>query len=309
MEVTTDGSAREPPTLADTKGADADAKHIEQATHSLPDEPLSIIEGGERWMGLGLRELWQYRELFYFLVWRDVKVRYKQTVLGAVWAVVQPLFTMLLFTLFFGRLAGVPSDGVPYPVFAYAGLLLWTFFANGVTNGAGSLVGSSNLITKVYFPRALIPGAAVAAAFVDLAVAFIVLVGLLPYYRVEPTWKLLLLPLPIALAVLLASGAATWFSALNVKYRDVRFALPFLIQSWMFVSPVIYPASLVPARWRWALALNPLTGIIENFRAALFGRQAFDWGTLATSAALSFVLFVCSVYAFRRTEESFADLI
>lgn len=259
-------------------------------------------------MALDLKGLWAYRELLYFLTWRDVKVRYKQTLLGVAWAIIQPLLTMLIFTLFFGRLAGIPSDNIPYPIFAYTGLLLWTFFANSVTNSGNSLVGNSNLITKIYFPRMVIPGAAVGAALVDFVIAFLILVGLMIYYRVPVSWTIVMLPIPMVLTVLLALGVGMWMSALNVKYRDIRYALPFLIQIWMFASPIIYPLSLVPQKWRWALALNPLTGIIENFRAALFGR-AFDWPLLGSSAAITLAFLVYAAYSFRRMERTFADIV
>ncbi len=257
---------------------------------------------------LDARELWAYRELLYFLTWRDIKVRYKQTLMGAAWVVVQPLFTMLVFTLFFNKLGGFQSDDIPYPLFAYAGLLLWTFFSSAVTSGTYSLVNNSNLITKVYFPRLFVPAAAVGAGLVDLAVASVILVGLIAYYGVRPTWALLLAPFFILLAVLLALGVGLLVSATTVKYRDLRHALPFLIQLWMFASPVIYPASLVPPRWRWALALNPLTGIIEGFRASLVGR-AFDWPVILVSTVITLSLLAVSFYIFRRFEETFADVI
>ncbi|MDQ3666123.1 MAG: ABC transporter permease [Acidobacteriota bacterium] len=275
----------------------------------LPDEPLVRIRPGKSWAVVDYRELWAYRELFYFLVWRDLKVRYKQTVLGVAWAIIQPLFTMLIFTLFFGRLAGVPSDDVPYPVFVYAGLLLWTFFANAVTTSGNSLVGNSNLLSKVYFPRLFIPSAAVGAGLVDLAIAFVILVALMIYYEVVVTWSILMLPVLVLLTTLLAVGVGTWLSALNVKYRDIRFALPFLIQIWMFVSPIIYPPSFVPEKWRWLLALNPLTGIIDSFRVSLFGHQNFNWGMLAISTMITLALLAYSAYAFWRMEENFADIV
>jgi len=276
---------------------------------SLPDEPLVRIRPGKSWAVVDFRELWAYRELFYFLVWRDLKVRYKQTVLGVAWAIIQPLFTMLIFTLFFGRLAGVPSDDVPYPVFVYAGLLLWTFFANAVTTSGNSLVGNANLLSKVYFPRLFIPSAAVGAGLVDLAIAFVILVGLMIYYSVVVTWGILMLPVLVLLTTLLAVGVGTWLSALNVKYRDIRFALPFLIQIWMFVSPIIYPPSFVPEKWRWLLALNPLTGIIDSFRVSLFSHREFNWGMLAISTVITLALLAYSAYAFWRMEENFADIV
>ena len=277
-------------------------------TRALPDDPLVTIQPGKSWAAVELHDLWAYRDLLYFLTWRDVKVRYKQTALGVAWAIIQPLFTMLVFTLFFGRLAGIQSDNIPYPVFAYAGLLPWTFFANAISNSGNSLVGSANLITKVYFPRMIIPAAAVAAGLVDLGISFFVLVPLMIYYHIQVTWSVLMFPVVVFLTALLALGVGMWLSALNVKYRDVRFALPFIVQLWMFVSPIIYPASFLPPRFRWLLSLNPLTGIIEGYRSSLFGRS-FNWGALAISATITFALLAYSAYAFRRMEKDFADII
>jgi len=278
-------------------------------TH-LPDEPIVVIEPRDSWRMLDLSELWAYRELVYFLTWRDVKVRYKQTFLGVAWAIIQPLFTMIIFTLFFGRLAGLEdrTNGIPYPLFAYAGLLPWTFFSNALTNSGNSLVGSANLITKVYFPRMIVPGAAVAAGLIDFAIGFIILIPLLIYYRITPTWNLFMLPVLVALITVLATAVGMWLSALNVKYRDIRFALPFLIQLWMFVSPIIYPASILPAKWRWLLELNPLTGIIEGFKSALFG-VTFNWTSLAISAVLTLLSLVYAAFSFSRVERRFADIV
>jgi lipopolysaccharide transport system permease protein len=278
------------------------------SSYDLPEKPLVTIEVGKTWIPLNLRDLWACRELLYFLMWRDIKVRYKQTLLGAAWAVIQPLVTMIIFTYFFGKLAKVPTEGVPYPIFFYTGLLVWTFFSNGVSSGANSLIGNSNLITKVYFPRLIIPSAAVGAGLLDFAIASVLLIGLLVYYNFPVTIEyLMLLPL-VALTTLLALGVGIWFSALNVKYRDVRYALPFLIQIWLFVSPIIYPSSLVPDDWRWIMWLNPVTGLVEAFRASLFGRP-FLWTALAYSAAFSFVMLTYASYAFRRMERHFAELI
>ena len=294
-----------------TRGADEsrlDAGFSSSGSYSLPDKPVVAIGPRGRWAALNLSDLWPYRELLYFLMWRDIKVRYKQTILGAAWAIIQPLVTMIIFTYFFGKLARVPTDGVPYPIFFYTGLLLWTFFSNGVTNGANSLVGNSNLITKVYFPRLIIPAAAVGAGLLDFAIASILLIGLLIYYGFSASWTyLMVLPL-VLLTTAFALGVGIWFSALNVKYRDVRYALPFLIQVWMFLSPIIYPSSLVPQEWRWVLSLNPLTGLVESFRASLFGRE-LPWAPLAYSALFTLIILSYASYTFRRMERSFAEYI
>ncbi|MBA3785386.1 MAG: ABC transporter permease [Acidobacteria bacterium] len=274
----------------------------------LPEKPVVIIEPSKSWVALNLRDLWQYRDLLYILTMRDIKVRYKQTLLGAAWAIIQPLFTMLIFTLFFGKLAGMPSDGIPYPIFAYAGLLPWTFFSNAVTNSGNSLVGNSNLITKIYFPRMIIPMASVASGLLDFVIAFGLLVVLMFYYGVGLSINLLMLPVLLVLTSLLAIGVGMWMSALNVKYRDVRYALPFLVQLGMFASPIIYPLSLVPEKWRWLMALNPLAGQIEAYRSAFFGKP-FDWLSLGVSAVLTFAVLIYSAYNFRRMEKSFADII
>jgi len=282
--------------------------HSRAGSYNLPSKPLVTIEAGRRWVPINFPDLWAYRELLYFLVWRDVKVRYKQTVLGAAWAILQPLVTMVIFTYFFGKLARVPTEGVPYPIFFYTGLLLWTYFSNSLTSGAQSLVGNSNLITKVYFPRLIIPAAAVGAGLVDFAIASVLLIGLLIYYNFPVTLGyLMLLPL-VALTTLFALGMSVWLSALNVRYRDVRYALPFMIQVWLFVSPIIYPSTLVPEEWRWMILLNPLTGIIEGFRAALFGR-GFHWLALGYATAFTLALLVYAGYTFRRMERHFAEFI
>ena len=275
---------------------------------TLPDKPVVTIEASRSWVSINFPDLWAYRELLYFLIWRDVKVRYKQTALGAVWAILQPLVTMIIFTYFFGKLARVPTEDVPYPIFFYTGLLLWTYFSNAVSSGANSLLGNTNLITKVYFPRLIIPAAAVGAGLVDFAIASLLLVGLLIYYNFPvTTGYLMLIPL-VALTTGFALGMSVWLAALNVRYRDVRYALPFLIQVWLFVSPIIYPSSLVPEEWRWVMLLNPLTGIIESFRAALFGRE-FHWLALGYSTVFILSLLVYSSYTFRRMEKHFAEFI
>jgi lipopolysaccharide transport system permease protein len=274
----------------------------------LPDSPLVVIEPSGSWLSLGLRDIWAYRELLYFLIWRDVKVRYKQTALGVIWVILQPLLTTLIFTVFLGKLARVPSDGFPYAVFAYCGLLPWTFFAAAITSSNNSLVGSSHLITKIYFPRMIIPAAAVGARVVDFAIGFLNLIGLMVYYRVALTKSILVLPIVILLVTLLALGIGLWSAALNVKYRDVGVLLPVLIQLWMFASPVVYPSSIVPAKYQWLYKFNPLTGILDGFRASLLGQQV-DWPALGISAGLTVGLLVYSAYAFRRMEKSFADVV
>ena len=278
------------------------------ADYVVPERPLLTITPSRGWVALNLSDIWAHRELLYFLTWRDITIRYKQTALGALWAIIQPLFPMLIFTLFFGRLAKIPSDGIPYSVFAYAGLLPWTYFAAAVGNSSNSIVGSSNLITKVYFPRMIIPTSAVLAALVDFFIAFALLAVLMVWHHIQPTLSLLMLIPLIAILTVMSIGIGMLFSGWTVKYRDIRFALPFLIQVWMFATPVIYPASIVPEKWRWALGLNPATGIVEGFRSALFGRP-FAWGFLAYSAAFAAVILVYSAYSFRRLERVFADLI
>ena len=277
-------------------------------TFHLPDEPLVVIQASSSWNLINLRDIWAYRELLFFLTWRDVKVRYKQTILGAAWAILQPLFMMIIFTIFFGRLAGVDSVGIPYPVFALAGLVPWTFFSNTITASGNSLVGSAHLITKVYFPRLIVPAAAMLAGLVDFVLAFILLIVLMIYYRVPITGQVVFLPVLVLLTALFGLGVGTWMSALNVKYRDVRFALPFVIQLWLFVSSVILPSSAVPAKWRWILLFNPMSGIIEGYRAALFGLP-FDWLALGIAAVLTIAMLFYAVYSFGKAERSIADII
>jgi lipopolysaccharide transport system permease protein len=274
----------------------------------LPNEPLVVIQPSKKWNLLSLKDIWAYRELLFFLTWRDVKVRYKQTALGAAWAILQPLFMMVIFTIFFGRLAGVGSSGIPYPLFALAGLVPWTFFANSITASGNSLVGSAHLITKVYFPRLIVPAAAMMAGLVDFVLAFVLLCILMLYYRVTLTVQILFLPVLVLMTALFSLGVGTWMSALNVKYRDVRFALPFLIQLWLFVSSVILPSSSIPPKWRWLLHFNPMSGIIEGYRSALFGLP-FDWPALAIAAVLTLLVLLYAIYAFSRVERSFADII
>ena len=260
------------------------------------------------WVPINLKELWDYRELLYFLVWRDLKVRYKQTALGAAWAVIQPFFTMVVFSIFFGRLAGLPSEGVPYPVFAYTALVPWTYFASALTQSSNSLIDQGRVITKVYFPRLLLPTSAVVAGLVDLAIAFVVLIGMLLYYGIVPTPRILALPLFVLLAAATTLGVGLWLSALNVQYRDVRYVAPFLIQFWLFMTPIAYSSTLVPEQWRPLYGLNPMAGVVEGFRWALLDTPAPGPLLLASVVAVSGLL-IGGLYYFRRMERSFADLI
>lgn len=271
--------------------------------------PTLVIQPARRCPGINARELWAYRGLFFFLVWRDVKVRYAQTVLGAGWAILQPVLTTAVFAVIFGRLARIPSDGVPYPVFALAGLVPWTYFSTALSGAGGSLVSSTHLITKVYFPRLVIPFAPILAGVVDFAVAFVVLLGgMLAYGLVPSPAAVVVVPLLVLAMVLTVAGAGCWLAALNIQYRDVKYVLPFLLQVWMYASPIVYPASLVPERWRALYALNPMVGIIEGFRAVLLGTGTVNWPTLGASALSGAVLFVSGVLYFRRTERLFADV-
>lgn len=270
---------------------------------------ITVIEPKKGWIPLDFREVWNYRELLYFLTKRDIKVRYRQTVLGGLWAIIQPLFTMVVFTLFFGRMAQMPSDGIPYPIFVYAGLLPWTYFANAVSMSGNSLVGSAHLITKVYFPRLIVPASAALAGLLDFFVALIVLIGLMLYYQVLPGPAILLFPVLAGLTFLCALGVGLWLSALNVQYRDIRYVIPFLIQLWMFVSPVIYPISLVSESYRWLMAVNPMGGVIHAYRATLLGHQPVDWALLGISTSVILLLLLGGLFYFRRMERVFADVV
>jgi lipopolysaccharide transport system permease protein len=271
--------------------------------------PTIVVEPSRRLAAVNLRELWDYRDLLLFLAWRDISIRYKQTAMGAAWAVVQPLMTMLIFTIFFGNMAGVPSEGVPYPVFTLAALLPWQYFSTTLGNAAQSLVNNSNLLSKVYFPRLLIPVTSLLPSAVDFAIAFVVLLGMMFFYRVSPTWNVIWLPAFMTLAVVTALGAGLWFAAMNVKYRDVRYIVPVLVQFGIFLSPVAYPSSLVPAPWRPLYALNPMVGVIEGFRWALLGTATPPWRFVALSSVAAVILLITGFYYFRRTEKTFADVI
>ena len=268
-----------------------------------------IIQPSRGWLKLNLGELWNYRELLYFLVWRDVKVRYKQTALGAAWAILQPFMTMVVFSVFFGRLAKIPSDGVPYPVFAFAALLPWQLFAYALAESSNSLVGSQNLITKVYFPRLVIPIAGVLAGLVDFAIAFTLVIGMMVWYGVRPTWAVLTLPFFVIFTMATALGVGLWLSALNVQYRDVRYTLTFIVQFWLIASPVAYSSTLVPARWRPFYGLNPMAGVIEGFRWALLGKAQAPGPMLWVSLAVVAVVLVGGLYYYRRMEKTFADVV
>jgi lipopolysaccharide transport system permease protein len=270
---------------------------------------LTIIEPQKGWIPVDLKEIWQYSELFYFLAKRDIKVRYKQTVLGGLWAVIQPFFTMIVFTLFFGRLAKIPSDGIPYPLFVYAGLLPWIYFANALSASGNSLVGSANLITKAYFPRLLIPASASLAGLLDFFIAMLVLGVMMIYYQFLPGMDILLFPFLVGLTFLCAVGVGLWLSALNVQYRDIRYVIPFLIQLWLFVTPVIYPVSLVKQQYRWLLALNPMGGLISAYRASLLGHKPVDWLLLGISSVIIVMIFTTGLYYFKRMEKTFADVV
>lgn len=270
---------------------------------------ITRIQPKKGWVGLNFRELWKYRELLYFLIWRDLKVRYKQTALGAGWAIIQPLLTMLVFSLFFGRLARVPSDGVPYPIFAFAGLVPWTFFANAITQSSNSLIGSQHLITKVYFPRLVIPIASVLSGIIDFIIAFVVLIGMIFYYRITPGITILAIPLFFFIALITALGTGLWLSALNVEFRDVRYIVPFLAQFWLFSTPVAYPSSLLAERWQVIYALNPMVGVVEGFRWALLQTPAPSPAVLVVSTMTSIFLLITGALYFKRMERTFADVV
>lgn len=271
--------------------------------------PVTIIRPSRGWVPLKLSELWATRELLYFLIWRDLKVRYKQTILGVAWAVIQPLFTMVVFSIFFGRLAKVPSDGLPYPVFAYCALLPWQLFSRALTDAGNSLVGSQNLITKIYFPRLFIPATPILAGLVDFGIASVILLGMMAYYGLVPTAAIWTLPFFVALAMASSLAVGLWLSALNVQYRDVRYTLPFLTQIWLFITPIAYPSSLVPESWRALYGLNPMAGVVEGFRWALLGKSEGPGPLLAVSTAMVAILLIGGLYYFRRMEKTFADVV
>jgi lipopolysaccharide transport system permease protein len=280
-------------------------------THAVRSEAMReiVIEAPRRFVPIDFQELWDAREILVFFIWRDIKVRYKQTILGGAWAILQPLLAMIIFTIIFGRLANIPSDGIPYPVFAYCALVPWMYFSNSLTLASNSLVQQERLITKVYFPRILVPVAAVVAGLVDLGIAFLALMGLQLYFGIAPGVEVIVLPLLVLLATATAIGVSLWLSALNVQYRDVRYVVPFLVQFWLFATPIAYPASLIPDQWKLLYGLNPMAGVVEGFRWALLGQVEPPWLLLAISTLMVFALIAGGLYYFRRMELTFADVV
>ena len=277
--------------------------------HELEKVAVHRIEASSGWVSLGLRELWDYRELIYFFIWRDIKVRYKQTILGGAWAILQPLLTMVLFSLFFGRLAKVPSDSVPYPIFTFTALVPWTFFANGVTQSSTSLVTGSNLVKKVYFPRLAFPISKVLAGVVDFVLAFAMLIVLMPYYGIKPTSHVVWLPFFLLMALTTSLGVSMWLSAMHVQFRDVQYAVPFMVQAWMFATPIAYPSSLLHEPWRTIYGINPMVGVVEGFRWALLGTKTAPGPIVLVSFLASIILLVSGTFYFRRLEKTFADVV
>jgi lipopolysaccharide transport system permease protein len=275
----------------------------------LPDSHETIIRPPRGWVSLELRDLWEYRELMFFFIWRDIKVRYKQTALGATWAIIQPFFTMVVFSIFFGWLARIPSDGVPYPVFAYTALVPWTYFANALAQASNSLVEHERMITKVYFPRLLIPMAPVLAGLVDFVIAFGILIAIMLWYGLVPASAIWTVPLFVLMAATTALSVSLWLAALNVQYRDVRYVVPFLIQFWLFATPIAYPSSLIPEQWRPLYGLNPMAGVVEGFRWALLGQAEAPNALLLVSVLTVVVVLIGGMYYFRRMEETFADVV
>jgi len=274
-----------------------------------PNFAITVIRPSRGWISLNLHDLWEYRELLYFLTWRDVKVRYKQTVLGAAWAIIQPFFTMVVFSVFFGKLAKMPSDDIPYPIFSYAALVPWTFFANGLRQSSTSLVASANLIKKVYFPRLVVPISSVISGAVDFVLAFVVLLGMMLYFGIVPTWNVVWLPLLLLLALVTSLGVGLWLTAMNVQFRDVRYAVPFLVQAWMFATPIAYPSSLLDEPWRTLYGINPMAGVVEGFRWALLGTETAPGPIVLVSALVAVGLLVSGAFYFRRMEKTFADVV
>jgi len=274
-----------------------------------PASPIVVIEPSKGWFDLKLRSVWDYRELLYFLAWRDLKARYAQTAMGLAWAVIQPLFMMLVFTVIFSSIARIPSDGIPYPIFAYTALVPWSYFAKSLDRSGFSVVAESNLITKVYFPRVIVPLAATLGGLLDFVIAFLMLIGLMAWFGVTPNWKIATVPFFLAVAVVASLAVSLWLSALFVKYRDIGAVVPLLTQVWMFATPVAYPMSMIPDRWRTLYAMNPMVGVVEGFRWALLGTTAPDPALLAVNLLVIIILFVCGVAFFNRMANTFADVI
>jgi len=282
---------------------------INSAIIADQEEEITLIKPSKGWGSLNLRELWIYRELVYFLTWRDLKVRYKQTALGAGWAVLQPVLSMVVFTIFFGQLLNVPSEGVPYPIFSYAALLPWGVFAKALNDTGRSLVSNRSMLTKIYFPRMVIPLASVFSSLADFLIAFVVMLGLMYYYQIAPTSNIWTLPLFLLLAVITALGVGLWLSAMNVLYRDIGYMIPYITQLWFYLTPIVYPASKVPEQWQFFYALNPMVGVVEGFRWALLGTADAPSPMIAVSAFISLALFVTGMFYFRRMERTFADMV
>jgi lipopolysaccharide transport system permease protein len=276
---------------------------------TVSEIPVIRIEPSSGWVSLKLREIWEYRELLYFLAWRDIKVRYKQTALGAAWAIIQPFFTMVVFSIFFGKLAKIPSDGIPYPIFAYAALVPWTFFANGLNQSSNSLVTSGQLIRKVYFPRLIVPVASVLSGVVDFVLAFIVLLGMMLYYGLTPTANVVWLPAFLLLALITSLGVGLWLSTLNVQYRDIRYAVPFITQFWLFATPIAYPSTLLSEPWRTLYGLNPMVGVVEGFRWVLLGTNTAPGPIIIASSVAALTILVGGAFYFRSMEKTFADVV
>ena len=284
----------------------ADSMNSESTANEIP---TLVIRPSKGWVAIKFRELWKYRELIYFFVWRDIKVRYKQTALGAAWAIIQPFFTMVVFSVFFGRLVKVPSDGIPYPIFSYCALLPWNYFAEAMNRASNSMIESSNLIKKIYFPRLVVPLSSVFSGLLDFIIAFTVLIAMMFYYRITPSVNLLWFPVFLLMAITTALGVGLWLSAMNVKYRDIRYIIPFLTQAWFFVTPVVYPSSLLSGFWKTIYGLNPMVSVVEGFRWALLGKEQPSGGMLAVSAMMVFILLISGAFYFRRMEKTFADVV
>jgi lipopolysaccharide transport system permease protein len=276
---------------------------------SIGPRTVVVIEPRRGWSAMNVPELYAYRELLYFFVWRDLKVRYKQTILGGLWAILQPLITMAVFSVFFGRLAAMPSDGVPYPLFSYAALVPWTFFATGLAQSSNSLLSGANMLRKVYFPRLLMPTSSVLAGIVDLGLAFLVLVAMMFVYGFTPSWGVLAIVPLLLLAIVTSLGAGLWLSALNVQFRDVRYIIPFLVQVWLLATPIAYSSSLVPETWRTLYALNPMVGVVEGFRWALLGTGTAPGLMVLASSGAALLMLVTGIFVFRRMERNFADVV